>query len=124
MFRFDHAQKPYIEFPIMADGQPFDGESSPGADRVVNLRLRSHMSQKASVANMRSQILGSIATDFQSAVYCAVVTHDGQRKNGFVECKDDTVNQNGSGNFDVSKTFGRGVEPDSGRKLLDTLYLK
>ena len=38
-FVFEHAQKPYIEFPIMADGQPYDGDSSPGTDRVVRSSL-------------------------------------------------------------------------------------
>ncbi|EJD34675.1 Ribonuclease/ribotoxin, partial [Auricularia subglabra TFB-10046 SS5] len=62
-FAFAHAQAPYIEFPVM-QGKVYTGEA-PGADRVV---------------------LGSIADDFQSAVYCAVITHDGQRKNNFAEC--------------------------------------
>lgn len=69
------------------------------------------------------QILGSIATDFSSAIYCAVVTHDGQKNNGFTECKDDTVNQNGQGAYDVNKTEGLGKEPGPGRKLLDHLEL-
>jgi hypothetical protein len=67
--------------------------------------------------------LGSIAADFSSAVFCAVITHDGQKKNGFVECKDDTVNQNGQGTYDVDITQGRGKEPVSGRTLLQNLEL-
>ncbi|MCJ1354340.1 MAG: hypothetical protein MMC33_004328 [Icmadophila ericetorum] len=63
-FQFSHAQKPYLEFPVIADGSVYDGES-PGADRVV---------------------IGSIAEDYSNAVYCAVITHDGERKNGFAEC--------------------------------------
>jgi len=102
-FKFDHAQKPYLEFPIMEDGRPYDGESSPGADRVV---------------------IGSISTDYSSAVYCAVITHDGQRKNGFTECKDDTVNQDGAGTYDVNRTEGRGREPGPGRKLLDRIEMR
>lgn len=34
-FKFAHAQKPYLEFPIMPNGEVYDGESSPGADRIV-----------------------------------------------------------------------------------------
>jgi hypothetical protein len=34
-FQFDHAQKPYIEFPIMENGEAYTGDDSPGADRVV-----------------------------------------------------------------------------------------
>jgi len=101
-FKFSHAQKPYIEFPIMVDGSAYNGDSSPGADRVI---------------------LGSIAADFSSAVYCAVITHDGQKKNGFVECKDDTVNQDGRGTYDVNRTEGRGKEPAPGRTLLERLDL-
>jgi hypothetical protein len=71
-----------------------------------------------------NKVLGSIATDFQSAVYCAVITHDGQRKNGFVECKDDTVNQDGEGTFDVNRTEGRGREPGPDRELLERLDMK
>jgi len=33
-FQFDHAQKPYLEFPVLTNGA-YDGES-PGADRVVS----------------------------------------------------------------------------------------
>lgn len=73
-FSFAHAQAPYLEFPVLR-GKTYTGEA-PGADRVV---------------------LGSIAEDFQSAVYCAVITHDGQRKNNFAECKDDTMNVRGKG---------------------------
>lgn len=38
-FKFEHAQKPYLEFPIMDDGSAFDGSESPGADRVVGFPL-------------------------------------------------------------------------------------
>ena len=40
-------------------------------------------------------------------MYCAVITHDGQRKNGFAECMDDTMNPRGKGDY-VAKTGGRG----------------
>jgi hypothetical protein len=40
-----------------------------------------------------------------------------------VECKDDTVNQGGSGTFDVSKSKVIGADPEEGRKLLDRLDL-
>ena len=69
-------QAPYLEFPILSGGEVYTG-SSPGADRVV---------------------IGSIAEDYSSATYCAVITHDGQKKNGFAECKDDTLNVRGKGN--------------------------
>ena len=73
-FSFSHAVKPSLEFPIMS-GDTYDG-SSPGADRVV---------------------IGSIAEDYSNAVHCVVITHDGQKKNGFAECRDDTVNLRGKG---------------------------
>ncbi|KAI9835761.1 MAG: hypothetical protein M1819_001940 [Sarea resinae] len=76
-FSFTHAQAPYLEFPILQNGAIYDG-SSPGADRVV---------------------IGSIAADYQSAVYCAVITHDGQQKNGFAECADDSMNVRGKGTY-------------------------
>jgi len=72
-FSFPNAQKPYLEFPILESGA-FTDDESPGADRVV---------------------IGSISSDYSSAVFCAVITHDGSRKNGFTECKDDTVNTDG-----------------------------
>jgi hypothetical protein len=74
-FSFPYAKKPYLEFPILESGAYNDNES-PGADRVV---------------------IGSIATDYSSAVFCAAITHDGSTKNGFTECKDDTVNTSGKG---------------------------
>jgi hypothetical protein len=40
-------------------------------------------------------VIGSISNDYSSAVFCAVITHDGSTKNGFTECKDDTVNTDG-----------------------------
>ncbi|MCJ1305361.1 hypothetical protein MMC08_008175 [Hypocenomyce scalaris] len=91
-FSFSHAVKPYLEFPIMS-GDTYDG-SSPGADRVV---------------------IGSIAEDYSSAVYCAVITHDGQKKNGFAECRDDTVNLRGKGEEVRGKREGRA------RKLIDKI---
>ncbi|KAA6411977.1 MAG: guanyl-specific ribonuclease F1 [Lasallia pustulata] len=93
-FSFQHAVKPYLEFPIVS-GETYDG-SSPGADRVV---------------------IGSIAEDYSSAVYCAVITHDGQRKNGFAECRDDTVNLRGKGR-DVKVKKER-----KARKLIDKIEL-
>lgn len=86
--------KPYLEFPIFSS-ETYDG-SSPGADRVV---------------------IGSIAEDYSSAVYCAVITHDGQRKNGFAECRDDTVNLRGKGR-DI-KAKGKG----EARKLIERIEL-
>ena len=84
-----------MEFPILA-ASVYDG-SSPGPDRVV---------------------IGSIASDYSSAVYCAVITHDGQRKNGFAECSDDTMNPRGKGNY-------KGLEQKGHhhRKLLDKIEL-
>jgi len=102
-FQFSHAQKPYLEFPVMSNGQPYEGNESPGADRVV---------------------IGSIASDYQSAVYCAVITHDGSTKNGFTECKDDTTNTEGKGTYDVERTKGRGKEPGPERKLLERIDMK
>ncbi|KAE9367606.1 Ribonuclease/ribotoxin [Stipitochalara longipes BDJ] len=100
-FSFQYAKKPYLEFPILGSGA-FDDNESPGADRVI---------------------IGSIATDYSSAVFCAVITHDGSTKNGFTECKDDTVNTDGKGTWDTEKTRGRGKEPGPGRELLDSLDL-
>lgn len=94
-FSFPHASKPYLEFPIMA-GSVYDG-SSPGADRVV---------------------IGSIASDYSSAVYCAVITHDGQRKNGFAECSDDIMNPRGKGDYEGQERKGH-----HHRKLLDKIEL-
>jgi hypothetical protein len=99
-FQFSHAQKPYLEFPILESGD-YDNQS-PGADRVV---------------------IGSISTDYSSAVFCAVITHDGSTKNGFTECKDDTVNTDGQGTYDTERTKGRGKEPGPGRELLDKIDL-
>ncbi|KAH8805526.1 Ribonuclease/ribotoxin [Xylogone sp. PMI_703] len=100
-FKFDHAKKPYLEFPIMEDGSAYDGSGSPGADRVV---------------------IGSIASDYSSAVFCAVITHDGSKSDGFTECKDDTVNQDGRGNYHKRRE-GRGREPRHDRDLLDRIDL-
>jgi len=76
-FNFGHAQKPYLEFPVERDGRVYEG-GSPGADRIV---------------------IGSIADDYSSAMYCAVITHDHSRHNGFTECQDDTLNLRGKGKF-------------------------
>lgn len=64
-FNFSHGEAPYLEFPILQNATVYDG-GRPGADRVV---------------------IGSIAEDYSSAVYCACITHDGQKKEGFSECK-------------------------------------
>ncbi|PMD55099.1 Ribonuclease/ribotoxin, partial [Hyaloscypha bicolor E] len=101
-FSFQYAKKPYLEFPILEFGVYNDNES-PGADRVV---------------------IDSISTDYSSAVFCAVITHDGSTKNGFAECKDDTVNTSGKGTWDTEKTKGRGREPGPGRQLLDRIDLQ
>lgn len=70
------------------------------------------------MADLR-QVIGSISTDYQSAVYCATITHDGSTKNGFTECQDDTVNTDGSGTYERKlKEGSKGKEPGPGRKLL------
>ena len=51
-------------------------------------------------------------------MYCAVITHDGQRKNKFAECADDTLNLRGKGEY-VSKARKGGKE----RKLLKRIDL-
>ena len=84
-----------MEFPIIA-GSVYHG-SSPGADRVV---------------------IGSIAADHSSAVYCAVITHDGQRKNGFAECSDDSMNLRGKGNYE-----GQAGKGHHHRKLLEKIEM-
>lgn len=70
-------------------------------------------------------MIGSISEDFSSAVYCAVVTHDGQRRNGFAECSDDTMNVRGKGSFKtVEKEEGiheKGAR--FGRKLIQRIDL-
>jgi hypothetical protein len=100
-FYFPHAKKPYLEFPILESGA-YTGEESPGADRVV---------------------IGSIAEDFQSAVFCAVLTHDGSTRNGFTECKDDTVNTDGKGTYDTRGGWGRGRDEEPGRRLVEKIEL-
>lgn len=94
---------PYLEFPIFQNGKIYDG-GSPGPDRVV---------------------IGSISEDFSSAVYCAVITHDGQRRNGFAECSDDTMNVRGKGTFKgVETTGGMGEKGGRvGRKLIQRIVL-
>ncbi len=76
----------------MTNGKAYTGDESPGADRIV---------------------IGSIATDYQSAIFCAVITHDGSTNNGFTECKNDTT---AAGN----KAGDRGKED---RELLDRIEL-
>lgn len=83
-FNFPHGSAPYLEFPVERGGKTYDG-GSPGADRIV---------------------IGSIAEDFASAVYCAVITHDGEKKNGFAECADDTMNPRGKGNYEPTEQKG------------------
>lgn len=68
-FNFAHGEAPYLEFPVLQNGTVYDG-GRPGADRIV---------------------IGSIAEDYSSAVYCACITHDGQKKNGFAECKGEST---------------------------------
>lgn len=44
-----------------------------------------------------------------------MITHDGQTKNGFVECKDNTMNTNGSGTFTAGESeSGEGDEEEGG----------
>lgn len=80
-FNFAHGEAPYLEFPVLQNGTVYDG-GRPGADRIV---------------------IGSIAEDYSSAVYCACITHDGQKKNGFAECKDDSMNPRGKGTLPLGK---------------------
>lgn len=68
-------------------------------------------------------MIGSIATDYASAVFCAVITHDGSTKNGFTECKDDTLNTGGKGTYVGEAGYGRGRELGEGRKLLERIDL-
>ena len=65
-FNFAHAKAPYLEFPVQTSGV-YDG-GSPGADRIV---------------------IGSIASDYSSAVYAATITHTGAKGDDFKECVDD-----------------------------------
>ncbi|KAJ9256537.1 hypothetical protein DTO271D3_6736 [Paecilomyces variotii] len=100
-FSFKHAQKPYLEFPIERNGKTYDG-GSPGADRVV---------------------IGSIAEDYSSAVFCAVITHDGSTNNGFTECQDDTMNVRGKGKYEPSESEYDKKHHHHHRKLLDRIDL-
>ncbi|KAL1967823.1 hypothetical protein VTN77DRAFT_2512 [Rasamsonia byssochlamydoides] len=104
-FNFKHALKPYLEFPVERNGRVYDG-GSPGADRVV---------------------IGSIAQDFSSAVYFAVITHDGSKHDGFTECRDDTMNLRGKGryepNYDEEHDRERHHYYPPHRKLLDRIDL-
>lgn len=42
-------------------------------------------------------MIGSIATYYSPAIFCAVLSHDDSSKNDFMSCKYDTVNQDGKG---------------------------
>lgn len=66
-----------------------------------------------------SRAFSSAADGFYSAVYCAVITHDGQRKNGFAECADDTMNPRGKGNYEGHERKGH-----HHRKLVKRIDLK
>ncbi|KAL1633576.1 hypothetical protein SLS58_011028 [Diplodia intermedia] len=88
-FDFPHASLPYLEFPLLQKGKTYDGRS-PGAERVV---------------------IGSVADDFGSAVYCACVTRSGEGEEDqggvvFAACKDDSVNPRGKG---MLPTEGKGL---------------
>lgn len=85
------AQKPYLEFPILSNGKVYDG-GQPDTDRVV---------------------IGSISEDYESAVYCGVITHKGEKNNQFQMCKDDTMNVRGNG--DEPGQGGEGDEDDAGK---------
>lgn len=61
----------------------------------------------------------SALTMISSAVYCAVITHDGQKKNGFAECADDTMNPRGKGNYEGHEKKGH-----HHRKLVQRIDLK
>ncbi|KAL1614074.1 hypothetical protein SLS54_010070, partial [Diplodia seriata] len=84
---------PYLEFPILQKGKTYDGRS-PGAERVV---------------------IGSVAADFGSAVYCACVTRSGEDRDqdGYVfkACKDDSMNPRGKG---MLPTEGKSLVGDVG----------
>jgi hypothetical protein len=60
-------------------------------------------------------------------VFCAVITHDGSKRNGFTECRDDTVNTSGKGSYEGRERrdgWGReGREEEEGRDLLDRIDL-
>jgi len=89
----------------MDNSEAYSGDESPGADRVI---------------------IGSIATDYQSAIFCAVITHDGSaKKNGFTECQDDSVNTYGKGTYEAveGETKGKGREEGEGRELLQRIDL-
>lgn len=95
-FQFSHAEKPYLEFPVVQSGT-YDG-GSPGADRIV---------------------IGSIAADYSSAIYCAVITHDESKNNGFTECSDDTMNvTNGKGKYEPREGEHEKRGHHHGRKLV------
>ncbi|ESZ95799.1 hypothetical protein SBOR_3816 [Sclerotinia borealis F-4128] len=91
------AKKPYLEFPILSCGTIYNGSNptSPGADRIV---------------------IGSIATDYKSAIFCAVITHDGSSKDGFTECMN--TGDNGEGAYERKE---KGEEGKEGRELLERI---
>lgn len=92
-FKYPQAVMPYLEFPILASGQVYAG-GSPSTDRVV---------------------LGSIAADFKSAVYCGIITHQGESDNAFMMCRDDTMNLHGVGDEIPSGENG-GEEGHKGKR--------
>ncbi len=66
-----------------------------------------------------------MAEDYSSAVYCAIITHSGSgKRDGFVECKDDTVNPDGEGAWDTSLTEGSGQAPPPELNLLKAENVK
>ncbi|KAF7901164.1 hypothetical protein EAF00_003385 [Botryotinia globosa] len=93
------AKKPYLEFPILSNGATYTGwdPTSPGADRIV---------------------IGSIATDYKSAVFCAMITHDGSTENGFTECTN--TGDSGEGAYERKDRREEGKE---GRELLERIDL-
>lgn len=58
-------------------------------------------------------------TEIDGTDAAVVITHDGQRKNGFAECADDTMNPRGKGNYEGHEQKGH-----HHRKLLDRIDLK
>jgi len=67
-----------------------------------------------------------------SAVYCAVITHDGSAKNGFTECQDDSMNVRGKGKYEPQEgdkekkrghEHGRAGHGHGGRRLIQRIDL-
>lgn len=88
-----------MELPILAGGKIYTGSDpvSPGADRIV---------------------IGSIAADYESAIFCAVITHDGNVKNGFTECVNTGGYEEGA-----NERMERGEQGKEGRELLERIDL-